>query len=117
MNLQIESAECYQKAEIFTFPSLLEGYGIVLIEAFNNGLPIICFDNTAMPYTVKDGINGFVAKNKDARDMASKIQNLIGNVSLREKLQESIEDTVMHLKTQEDFEKGIKLFFCNAISL
>jgi glycosyltransferase involved in cell wall biosynthesis len=58
-------AECYQKAEIFTFPSLLEGYGIVLIEAFNNGLPIICFDNTAMPYTVKDGVNGFVAKNKE----------------------------------------------------
>lgn len=110
-------AECYQKAEIFTFPSLLEGYGIVLIEAFNNGLPIVCFDNTAMPYTVKDGINGFVAKNKDARDLASKIQFLMDNVALREKLQEGIEDTVMHLKTQEDFENGIELFFCNAISL
>ena len=110
-------AECYQKADFFTFPSLLEGYGIVLIEAFNNGLPIICFDNSAMPYTVKDGINGFVVKNKDAKDMASKIQLLIGNVSLREKLQEGIEDTVMHLKTQEDFENGIELFFCDAISL
>ena len=104
-------AECYQKAEIFTFPSLLEGYGIVLIEAFNNGLPIICFDNTAMPYTVKNGINGFVAKNKDARDMASKIHLLMGNASLREKLQEGIEDTVMHLKTQEDFERAIESFY------
>lgn len=104
-------AECYRKAEIFTFPSLLEGYGIVLIEAFNNGLPIICFDNTAMPYTVKDGVNGFVAKNKDARDMAAKIQLLMGNAPLRERLQEGIEDTVMHLKTQEDFEKGIEEFY------
>ena len=103
--------ECYRKAEIFTFPSLLEGYGIVLIEAFNNGLPIICFDNTAMPYTVKDGINGFVVKNKDTKDMASKIQLLMGNVLLREKLQGGIEDTVMHLKTQEDFEKAIESFF------
>lgn len=104
-------AECYQKAEIFTFPSLLEGYGIVLIEAYNNGLPIICFDNTAMPYTVKDGVNGFVAKNKDARDMASKIQHLMGNTSLREKLQESIKETVIHLKTQGDFEKAIESFY------
>ena len=104
-------AECYQKAEIFTFPSLLEGYGIVLIEAFNNGLPIVCFDNTAMPYTVKDGINGFVAKNKDARDLASKIQLLMDNVALREKLQEGIEDTVMNLKTQEDFEKEVEGFY------
>ena len=104
-------AECYQKAEIFTFPSELEGYGIVLIEAFNNGLPIICFDNTAMPYTVKDGVNGFVAKNKDAKDMASKIQLLMGNAPLREKLQEGIEDTVMNLKTQEDFQKAIDSFY------
>ena len=104
-------AEYYQKAEIFTFPSLLEGYGIVLIEAFNNGLPIICFDNTAMPYTVKDGVNGFVAKNKDAKDMASKIQLLMGNAPLREKLQEGIEDTVMNLKTQEDFQKAIDSFY------
>lgn len=103
--------ECYQKAEIFTFPSLLEGYGIVLIEAFNNGLPIICFDNTAMPYTVNDGINGFVAKNKDARDMAYKIQLLIGNTPLRENLQKGIEDTITHLKTQEDFEKAIESFY------
>ena len=103
-------AECYQKAEIFTFPSLLEGYGIVLIEAFNNGLPIICFDNTAMPYTVKDGVNGFVAKNKDAKDMAAKILHLMGNASLREKFQEGIEDTIMNLKTREDFEHSIELF-------
>lgn len=102
-------AECYQKAEIFTFPSLLEGYGIVLIEAFNNGLPIICFDNTAMPYTVKDGVNGLVAKNKDAKDMAAQIQSLMGNSLLREKLQEGIEDTVMNLKTQEDFENNIEM--------
>lgn len=104
-------AECYQKAEIFIFPSLLEGYGIVLIEAFNNGLPIICFDNTAMPYTVKDGINGFVSKNKDASDLASKIQLLMGNASLREKLQVGIEDTVKHLKTQDDFKRAIESFY------
>lgn len=103
--------ECYQKAEIFTFPSLLEGYGIVLIEAFNNGLPIICFNNTAMPYTVKDGVNGFVAKNEDSKDMAEKIQQLIGNAALRSRLQEGIKDTVMQLKTKEDFNKGISIFY------
>ena len=102
--------ECYQKAEMFIFPSLLEGYGIVLVEALNNGLPIICFDNTAMPYTVKDGVNGFVAKNKDAKDMAAKVQNLMGNTVLRENLQDGIKDTVIHLKTQEDFENCIELF-------
>lgn len=106
-------AECYQKAEIFTFPSLLEGYGIVLIEAFNNGLPIICFDNTAMPYTVKDCINGFVVRNKDSKGMAEKIQRLMGNSKLRNHLQEGIKDTVENLKTITDFKKAIESFYKN----
>lgn len=109
-------AECYQKAEIFTFPSLLEGYGIVLVEAFNHGLPIICFNNTAMPYTVKDGINGFVAKNEDSKDMAKKISLLTGNKTLREKLQQGIEESVMQLKTREDFEHCIESFYKHVCS-
>lgn len=108
--------ECYQKAEIFTFPSLLEGYGIVLVEAFNNGLPVICFDNTAMPYTVKDGVNGLLAKNMDYRDLSDKIQLLSGNKNLREKLQKGVEATIQKLKTQNDFEQAINEFYnevCN----
>ena len=108
--------ECYQNAEIFTFPSLLEGYGIVLIEAFNNGLPVICFNNTAMPYTVKDGVNGLLAKNMDYRDLADKIQLLSGNKNLREKLQKGVETTIQQLKTQNDFEQAINEFYnevCN----
>lgn len=106
-------SECYQKAEIFTFPSLLEGYGIVLIEAFNHGLPIICFNNTAMPYTVKDGVNGLVARNKDVKDLSDKIHLLVGNKCLREKLQEGIESTVMNLYQRKDFEIGIENFYHN----
>lgn len=103
--------ECYQKAEIFTFPSLLEGYGIVLVEAFNNGLPVICFDNTAMPYTVKDGVNGLIAKNKDSKDFAAKIELLSGNKELRERLLLGVESSVNQLKTRADFEQGINAFY------
>lgn len=108
--------ECYQKAEIFTFPSLLEGYGIVLVEAFNYGLPIICFNNSAMPYTVKNGINGFVAKNKDAKDFSSKIQLLMGNNKLRGELQNGIKETVKQLKTREDFENAVESVYLKFVS-
>lgn len=106
-----ELETCYKKAEIFTFPSLMEGYGIVLIEAFNNGIPIICFNNTAMPYTVKDGFNGFLANNENAQDLASKIKLLYNNKKLREKLQEGIKETIMNIKTKDDFEKAIRFFY------
>lgn len=106
-----ELNDYYQRAEIFTFPSLLEGYGIVLIEAFSKGVPVICFNNSAMPYTVKDGINGLVADNMDAQSLADKIMLLSGNKTLREKLQKGIVKTIESLKTKEDFEAGIRNMF------
>jgi len=108
-NEELESL--YRQAEVFTFPSLLEGYGIVLVEALNKGIPIIAFNNSAMPYTVKDGINGFLADNKNATSFAEKLIRLVGNRPLHSKLQEGIKCSVDTLKTQEDFEEGIRLLY------
>lgn len=99
----------YNEAEIFTFPSIHEGYGIVLIEALNKGIPIIAFNNSAMPYTVKDGINGFLAEDKNAKSFAKKIMLLTGNDELRLRLQAGIQETIESLKTQKDFENGIRV--------
>ena len=106
-----ELLDCYQRAEIFTFPSLLEGYGIVIIEAFCKGVPVVCFNNSAMPYTVKDGVNGLVAENMNPQSLAEKILLLSGNSSLRKKLQEGIVRSIQELKTKDDFETGIRNFF------
>jgi glycosyltransferase involved in cell wall biosynthesis len=103
-----ELNDCYQRAEMFTFPSLLEGYGVVLIEAFSKGVPVVCFNNSAMPYTVKDGVNGLVADNMNTQSMADKILQLSGNLVLRKRLQEGIAMTMKELKTREDFEAGVR---------
>lgn len=101
----------YNETEIFTFPSMHEGYGIVLVEALNKGIPVIAFNNSAMPYTIKDGVNGFLADDKNAISFAEKIMLLTGNDKLRLKLQAGIQETIESLKTQEDFEKGIKVLY------
>lgn len=105
--------ECYENAEIFTFPSLLEGYGIVLIEALSKGIPVVCFNNTAMPYTIKDGYNGFVAKNMDADGLAAKLARLSFNKQVRDSFLDGIKETVNGLKTQEDFEHSLTEFWNN----
>lgn len=103
----------YSQAEVFTFPSLLEGYGIVLVEALNRGVPIIAFNNSAMPYTIKNGCNGLLAENKNAVSFAEKMCLLIGNKALHTKLQDGIRESVAELKTQEDFEEGIRCLYDN----
>lgn len=101
----------YSCAELFVLPSLLEGYGIVLVEAMQRGLPIVAFDNSAMPFTVKNDVNGYLAKNKDYKDLAYKIIQLLGNESKRIKMQNNIKHEINTLKTELDFIDAIKDFF------
>ena len=104
-------AECYQKAELFVFPSLLEGYGIVLVEAMSKGLPIIAFNNSAIPYSITDGENGLLAKNKDSQSLADKLMEIYGNIPYRHQLQKGMKGTINRLKTKEDFETGIRDYY------
>lgn len=100
----------YRKSKLFVFPSLLEGYGLVLIEAMKYGLPVIAFNNSAMPYTIKDGINGFLARNEDYRDFAEKIIHVEKNGELLKELQQGAYKTMEQVQNYEDFKKALVHF-------
>lgn len=72
----------YSNASVFLFPSLHEGYGMVLIEAMSYSLPVVAFNNSAMPYTIIDRQNGFMAENMNAEDLAEKAKTLISDREL-----------------------------------
>lgn len=84
----LEKDQMLKEASIFVFPSLLEGYGMVLSEVMAFGLPIVCFNNSAMPYLVKTGKNGIVVANKDYRQMAEAISSILIDPNLRRQLSE-----------------------------
>lgn len=105
----------YNRAELFVFPSQLEGYGIVLIEAMQHGLPIVAFDNTAMPYSIKDGVNGYLVQNKNTMQMAEKIENILGNETERQKIQSGIKQHINLLHTHDDFAASVHSFWNNII--
>lgn len=69
--------DLYTHSDLFLLPSLHEGYGMVLIEAMARGVPVLAFNNSAMPYTVKSGINGVLAKNRNWKDMGDKLCRLL----------------------------------------
>jgi glycosyltransferase involved in cell wall biosynthesis len=51
---------CMREHDVFVFPSLFEGFGLVITEAMSQGVPVITTDRTAGPDLIKDGENGWI---------------------------------------------------------
>ena len=76
----------YSQANIFVLPSLYEPFGIAFAEAMAHKLPCIGTDNCAMPEIIDSGINGFIVKPNNSRELAEKIILLLQDSSLRESM-------------------------------
>ena len=48
----------YQQCDVFVCPSIWESYGLVAIEAFAAGLPVVGANTDGLPEVVSDGVNG-----------------------------------------------------------
>ncbi len=61
-----ELARLYAGARCLVFPSLFEGFGFPVLEAFNAGVPVACSDTTSLPELVGDAAVLFDPKEVDS---------------------------------------------------
>jgi len=66
-----------KESDIMVQPSLVEGFGITIIESFACKTPVISSNVMPLPELVKDGINGYVCKPFDEKEWAEKIALLL----------------------------------------
>jgi glycosyltransferase involved in cell wall biosynthesis len=69
-----ELFELYRRAGVLVFPSLCEGFGMVITEAMSQGLPVITTPNTAGPDFIEHGRNGFLVPIRDSELLAETMQ-------------------------------------------
>jgi glycosyltransferase involved in cell wall biosynthesis len=81
---QRDPAKYYAEADIFVMPSLgPEGFGIVTMEAMAHSLPCITSDLAVNREVTGDGTAAMLFRTGNAEDLRGKLQELIGNASLR----------------------------------
>lgn len=72
-------ANLYQKCDVFVFPTLGEGYGLVILEALSCGVPCIVSDLAGGDDAILNGYNGFKFEAGNDLDLKNKIQWFIDN--------------------------------------
>lgn len=75
-------AEMYRNSDVFVLPTLVEGMGLVVLEAMACGLPVIVTANGPGDL-VRDGIEGFVVPTRDEEAICDRLERLYRDPDLR----------------------------------
>jgi len=77
-----ELSNTYRYSDVFVFPTLLEGMGLVVLEAMACGLPVIVTANGPGDI-VRDGVDGFVIPARDEEAVCDRLDRLYRDPELR----------------------------------
>ena len=73
-------------ADVFCRPSRSEGLGTAFLEAMAAGLPVVATAVGGIPDFLRDGENGLAARPDSPEDVAEKIERLLDDAKLRERI-------------------------------
>ena len=74
------------RSSLYLHTAKYEPLGLVILEAMAAGLPVICTDGRGNRDLMKDGENGFLINSRNPKDLADKIQYLLENDEVRERM-------------------------------
>jgi alpha-maltose-1-phosphate synthase len=64
----------YSQASVLVLPSLVDGFGLVVLEAMACGIPVIITVNTGASDVITDGVEGFIIPIRDIDAIKSKLE-------------------------------------------
>ncbi|MDR3362761.1 MAG: glycosyltransferase [Desulfovibrio sp.] len=102
--------EQYMTADLFGFPSLYEGFGLVVIEAMSHGLPVVGFAGcAALNELVRHSETGLLAPEMTAESLALSLRTLMSDADLRRKMGENARRSVAAYAPQRIFDAWEKM--------
>lgn len=106
-----ELIELYKKANIVVVPSIwYEVFGLVIIESFKYGTPVVGSDIGAIPELIENGHNGYLFEAGSVAELKKVLENLLENSSELKRLSENAFESVKKYNMDEHIQELKKLY-------
>ncbi len=100
----------YDSFDVFCLPSISEGFGMSIAEALAAGKPVVSFRTTAIPEIVKHGHNGLLAEPKNVEDLREKLQTLLEDEDLYQKLKKNSRNSIERYTWENSYKKLMDVY-------
>lgn len=81
--LKDERPELYRQATVLAAPCTLASFGVVLLEAFASGIPVVAADNVGFRQVIRDGAPGRFVEPHSAESLAEGLAEVLDDPALR----------------------------------
>ena len=84
-----EVLEQMRHHDVLLFPTLFDGFGLVITEALSQGLPVITTTNSGGPECIRDNVEGFIVPIRDSNSIAACLEKLANDRELLFKMKKA----------------------------
>jgi glycosyltransferase involved in cell wall biosynthesis len=105
-----EVIRLYRAHDVLLWTSTYEGFGLVLLEAMSQQLPVVTTPVGCAPALVRDGENGLLVPPRDPDAVASAVERLMADAALRARLGDAAARTVAGLTWRATAERTLDVY-------
>lgn len=98
------------RAYCLIFPSRYESFGLVPLEAFVHGVPVVAAAAGAIPEVVADGKSGLLFPPQDSNALAEKVKQLLSDKAIREDLSGGARKAIHHFSSRNSALRSVDLY-------
>ena len=80
----LEKARVFCAASVTTQDGQSEAFGVVFLEAQAMGVPVVSFRHGGIPETMREGVTGLLAEEKDVKGLAGQVLRYLGDEQILE---------------------------------
>lgn len=96
-------SQFYAKAVMFVFPSLYEGFGIPVLEAFACDCPLLCSNTSSLPEIAGDGAEYFDPYSKES--ICNAVEKVLNSDEVKDKLIKNGRERLKHFSWEKTGEQ------------